>query len=60
MSEELDKFQVVCPECSSVFDLDKSIANVWCPLIDHLLRVTCPECECVRLIPLPEDEDDEN
>jgi C4-type Zn-finger protein len=58
MSEELDKFQAVCPVCGSIFDLnEKTTATVWTQNPMDLLRITCPDCEYERCTPIPAEED---
>jgi hypothetical protein len=48
--DDLEKFQVVCPACSNVFDLDESVIKKGFDdgLAVEYLEVTCPECDCQR------------
>jgi uncharacterized Zn finger protein len=58
MSEEIDKFQIVCPACSADFDLDEAIAKGFDDeRAEEYLKVTCPVCGCVRCPNLPEETD---
>lgn len=51
MSDEgLEKFQVVCPACGHIFELDESVIEKGFDddRAEEYLEITCPACDCQR------------
>ena len=49
-NEDLEKFKVVCPNCSNIFDLDETVIEKGFDddSAQEYLEITCPACGCQR------------
>lgn len=54
---EMGSFEVVCPHCSAIFDLNAAVVRKGFDYEsgEEFLKVTCPDCDEVRIIELNEE-----
>jgi len=57
MEIDLEKFQVVCPHCSAIFDLDEFVIKKgWDDnKAEEYLKIECPECNGIKIIDMVEE-----